>query len=197
MMLSKNVIIILLLCIIVGACIIGLNIAKTQVPYTDRECNDVQVPYTDRECSNVQIPYSAQDCQTKAYAYNGDNKCTFYDPGIIFSSPAKVVCTINNLERQPGTFSVTYGFVIAGKPFKFTDSLPINALSSISRTYTYNGQIDYCTCDATPPTYQNCLQVTKYRTETQCHDITKYRTENQCHDLTKFKTVSIWQSLFG
>ena len=65
MMLSKNVIIILLLCIIAGACIIGLNIAKTQVPYTDREC------------SNVQIPYSAQDCQTKAYAYNGDNKCTF------------------------------------------------------------------------------------------------------------------------
>jgi len=142
-------IIAIVIVVAIVAIVIGLNIAKTQVPY------------------------STKDCQTKAFAFNGQSTCTRYDRGIIFSSPAKVVCTINNLERQPGTFTVTYGFVIAGKPVDFTVPVDINSLSSTVKTYTYNGDIDTCTCRATPPTYQECENVIRY------------------------KSVSLWESLFG
>jgi hypothetical protein len=194
----KNVIIIVIFCIVIGACIIGLNVAKTQVPYTDSECNNVQVPYSSSECNNVQVPYSTQDCKTKNYAYNVvTTTCTQYDRGIIFSDPATVVCRLNNLEKQPGVFTITYGFYIAGQPVKFSDSVNVYAMGYIERLYTYNGQRDYCICSAIPPQYQDCQNVIRYKTESQCHDVTKYRTDEQCHNVTKYRTISVWQSLLG
>ena len=222
MTLSKNVIIILLLCIIVGACIIGLNIAKTQLPYTDIECNDVQVPFTTSECNNVQVPYSSsecnnvqvpystQSCVTKDYAYNVvTTTCSQYVRGIFTPDLAKVVCRLNNLEKQPGVFTISYGFSIEGQPVKFSESINVLSMGSIERTYTYNGPISNCICAAIPPKLQDCQNVVLYKSESQCHDVTKYRTDSQCHDVikyrtdskcqnvTKYRTISVWQSLFG
>jgi hypothetical protein len=164
--------------IIIIVCVVGaLNIAKTQVPYTAQECNNVQVPYSDQVCQNID------------YAYNvKQTACTQYVPAILFglgSSPAQVTCTVNNLENKQGTFQITYGFLIAGTPIRNTENVGIYAMSSVSRSNSYNGQIQNCICEAVPPSYQSCQVVTRYRTETQCHDVTKYRT------------VSLWQSLFG
>ena len=222
MMLSKNVIIILLLCIIVGAFIIGLNIAKTQLPYTDsesnniqvpyttNECNNIQVPYSASDCNNIQVPYSAQDCATKDYAYNVVTPtCSQYVRGIFTPDLAKVVCRLNNLEKQPGVFTITYGFYIAGQPVKFSEAVNVYSMGSIERTYTYNGPISNCICTSIPPQLQDCQNVihyktesqchdvTKYRTDTKCQDVTKYRTDSQCQNVTKYRTISVWQSLFG
>jgi hypothetical protein len=189
-----GIILIILFMVVLGS----LNVLKTQQPYVAQDCNNVQIPYTDRECNNVQTPYSTQDCTSKDYAYNVQlSTCNQYVRGIFTPDPSKVVCTLNNLERQPGVFVITYGFQIAGQDVVF--SVPTNtyAMGSQSMTYTYNGMIDACICQATPPQLQDCSQVIKYRTDTQCHDVTKYRTENQCHDVTKYRTISIWRSLFG
>jgi hypothetical protein len=168
--------------IIIGAiiviCLTGivgvLNVAKTQVPYTEQEC------------ANVQVPYASQLCSNKEYAYNVKyTTCDQFSPGIIFTTPAKVTCTVNNLQNQAGTFFITYGFIIAGVPVTQSESASIYASSSASRTYSYNGQIQNCYCSATAPTYQDCQAITAYKTETQCHDITKYRS------------ISLWQSMFG
>jgi len=219
---STIVMIGLILCLVIIVVVIGLNIAKTQVPYTESECKDVQVPYSERECKdvqvpytaseckNVQTPYSAQDCLTKTFVYNVvTTTCTQYVRGIFTPDPAKVVCTLNNLEQKPGPFVMTYGFLIAGQPVVTTASLNMYAMGTSTQTYTYNGQVDNCICRATAPTYQDCSQVTKYRTESQCSDVTKYRTDNQCQNVTKYrtesqcqnvtkyKTISVWQSLLG
>jgi hypothetical protein len=175
-----------------------LNIAKTQIPYTAQECENVQVPYTAQECANVQVPYAGQSCTNKVYAYNAQTPtCTQFSPGIFSSTPAKVTCTVNNLENRGGTFSITYGFIIAGASATQSENVNIYASSSASRSYSYNGEVQQCVCYATPPTYQDCQSVTQYKTETQCKDITKYRTETQCKDVTKYRTVSLWQSMFG
>lgn len=121
---STIVIIGLLLCLVIVVVVIGLNIAKTQEAYTETECKDVQVPYTASDCKDVQVPYSAQNCQAKTFVYNVvTTSCTQYVRGIFTPDPAKVVCTLNNLEQKPGAFVMTYGFLIAGQPVVNTDFL--------------------------------------------------------------------------
>jgi hypothetical protein len=92
---------------------------------------------------------------------------------------------------------MNYGFLIAGRPVSFAVPISVYALGSVGRSYTYNGQIDTCICNAIAPQYQDCQNVVRYKTDTQCHDVTKYRTDEQCHDVTKYRTISVWQSLFG
>lgn len=155
--------------------IIFLNVLKTQVPYSDRVCNDVQVPYSDHVCEN------------NPYAYNVEYAaCTKYSPGFlgIGYQPATVICKVNNLENKAGIFNIQYGLIIAGTPITKSESTSIYASSSTSKTYTYAGEASNCICGATPPMNQ------------VCRDIIRYKTEKQCNDVTKYRTVSIWQSLF-
>jgi len=168
---------ILVILLVIIVLVVALNIAQTQQPYTGQECQNVQVPYSDQVCQNIEYAYNAKQ-----------TACTQYYSGIILglgASPAQVICTVNNLENKMGIFRITYGLRIAGTPITNTEDVAIYSMSSVSKTYSYNGQIQNCICNVNPPSYQNCQIVTRYRTESQCHDVTKYRT------------ISLWKSLFG
>jgi hypothetical protein len=217
---SKSHLIIIGIIIIMVFCVGYLNVAKTQVPYNEKVCNDVQVPYTDKVCgvvqvpytdkvcNNVQVPYSTSVCNNEAYAYSGGvTGCTVSG----FWSPITTgVVSVTNLQSRGGTFSIKYNVMVRGIVIDLnTESVYIPSGSTVSKTYTYSGSVDKCGAYITPPTGQvcndaidyrselRCNDMTKYRSETQCNDVTKYRSETQCNDVIKYRTVSIWQSLFG
>ena len=125
----------------------------------------------------TQVPYSSQECHTIPFAYTVNiTECAPYAPGIIFglgSTPAKVTCTINNLENKMGTFTLYYGVRIDQKDIIQTENVSMDARDFLSRTYYYNGEIRTCTCYASPPSYQ------------------------ECHLVTNYRNVTIWHSLFG
>lgn len=129
-----------------------------QEEYIDEECSSV--PYTDRECEDKRLVYSKTDI-----------KC--YRGGLI-GDWINSECTINNLDTEGGTFSVSIGVFIKGKAVGEVQQKYLYPQTSYTFKYPLKADADSCYCNEVDiPTKQVCRDVTKYREV--CKSVRKYR----------------------
>ncbi len=126
--------------------------------YQDQECQTV--PYTDTECAQQALVYSKTDFTCTREGLIGDWSVT--------------KCTINNLDSEGGTFSVSIGAVVSGSNVGEQQSSYIYPQTSHAFKYSVKADSTACYCnEGTIPTKQVCRDVIKTRQD--CHEVTKYR----------------------